>query len=59
MISDLIAQFIRVYDFELSGGDHGDTHLLPGRLATCRQVHPDATRDIGMLTAIDIFVTQY
>ena len=48
LISELIRQFIRVYDLELSGGDHGDTHLLPERLATCRQVHPDATRDIGI-----------
>ena len=59
MISDLIAQFIRVYDFELSGGDHGDAHLLPERLATCRQMHPDASRDIGMLTHVDVHVHVY
>ena len=47
LISELIRQFIRVYDLELSGGDHDDTHLLPERLATCRQVHPDETSDIG------------
>ena len=50
LISELIRQFIRVYDLELSGGDHGDTHLLPERLATCRQVHPDETSDIGTCT---------
>ena len=45
--SDLAAQFIRAYDFELSGGNHGDAHLLPERLATCRQVHPDSSTDVG------------
>ena len=43
-----IDELIKAYSYELRGGDHGDAHLLPERLATCRQVHPDdSANEIG------------